>query len=566
MTIKKKMLLFMICPIIVFGLIALGIIVGPVSSQFREDTENSLKSTASAALAAYSQNAGEYFRSSNGDLWKGNYDISRSTELVDKIKDVTGMEITFFYGDERIMTSARDENGNRLLGTKAGTKVADEVLNNGREFFSDNILLGDSVFYGYYIPIEHKGEVIGMVFAGIDKAQKDAMQFRLIVGMMLTVIFILLICIGIAIWFANSVTKALAKGAGTICAIGDGDLSTSVPAEQLEREDELGEMAKSVDALQRILHDILHTLRRQTKELLANSNELGSVAGSTEKAVEKLRNSSETQLEMAEKQQKFAETAKKDMQEMGSSITEVGQQTAALEEHAGSMRQSGRDASKLMKNLATVNNKVNATIKELADHTATAGTTAEAIAKASALIIEIAGQTNLLSLNASIEAARAGEQGRGFAVVADEVRKLAEETESASKEIETIVSELMENTKSSQELMDMTGKVLQEQHESMQQTDAIFDMLLEKTEASSNAIELIAKRMKALEETRNHSLAAVDGMYSIVDENVAAAHAAKAMSGEVTENFTAVDKAAKSLEDIAGKLAESMKFFKEDKK
>lgn len=254
------------------------------------------------------------------------------------------------------------------------------------------------------------------------------------------------------------------------------------------------------------------------------------------------------------------------MQEMGSSITEVGQQTEALEKHAGSMRQSGRDASKLMKNLATVNNKVNATIKELADHTATAGTTAEAIAKASALIIEIAGQTNLLSLNASIEAARAGEQGRGFAVVADEVRKLAEETESASKEIETIVSELMENTKSSQELMDMTGKVLKEQHESMQQTDAIFDMLLEKTEASSNAIELIAKRMKALEETRNHSLAAVDGMYNIVDENVAAAHAAKAMSGEVTENFTAVDKAAKSLEDIAGKLAESMKFFKEDKK
>ena len=566
MTIKKKMLLFMICPIIVFGLIALGIIVGPVSNQFREDTENSLKSTASAALAAYSQNAGEYFRSSNGDLWKGNYDISRSTELVDKIKDVTGMEITFFYGDERIMTSARDENGNRLLGTKVGTKVADEVLNNGREFFSDNILLGDTVFYGYYIPIEHKGEVIGMVFAGIDKAQKDAMQFRLIVGMVLTVIFILLICIGVAIWFANSVTKALAKGAGTICAIGDGDLSTSVPAEQLEREDELGEMAKSVDSLQHILHDILHTLRRQTKELLANSNELGSVAGSTEKAVEKLRNSSETQLEMAEKQQKFAETAKKDMQEMGSSITEVGQQTTALEEHAGSMRQSGRDASKLMKNLATVNNKVNATIKELADHTATAGTTAEAIAKASALIIEIAGQTNLLSLNASIEAARAGEQGRGFAVVADEVRKLAEETESASKEIETIVSELMENTKSSQELMDMTGKVLKEQHESMQQTDTIFDMLLEKTEASSNAIELIAKRMKALEETRNHSLAAVDGMYNIVDENVAAAHAAKAMSGEVTENFTAVDKAAKSLENIAGKLAESMKFFKEDKK
>lgn len=140
-----------------------------------DQIEEALKGTAAATLAAYDQNTGDYIQTSNGDIWKGSYNISKSESLVDRIKKNTDMDVTFFYGNERIMTSAADSDGNRILGSPAGDVIITKVLQNGEEYFSENVSLEGNINYGYYMPVYQNGsdsEIIGMVFVGTDKAQK----------------------------------------------------------------------------------------------------------------------------------------------------------------------------------------------------------------------------------------------------------------------------------------------------------------------------------------------------------------------------------------------------------
>ena len=98
-------------PVVLLGLLSIFFMLTTVRSSMMEEIEEGLKGTAAATLAAYDQNTGDYMESSNGDIWKGSYNISHSESLVDRIKDNTGMDVTFFYGDRRIMTSALDSNG-----------------------------------------------------------------------------------------------------------------------------------------------------------------------------------------------------------------------------------------------------------------------------------------------------------------------------------------------------------------------------------------------------------------------------------------------------------------------
>jgi len=142
-------------------------------------------------------------------------------------------------------------------------------------------------------------------------------------------------------------------------------------------------------------------------------------------------------------------------------------------------------------------NHLSGHIENASKHIDQLKTDSEQINAITDVISSIAGQTNLLALNAAIEAARAGEHGRGFAVVADEVRTLAERTSKSTKEVRDIVTQIQHST-------DEAYKVMHEGRESAQSTLALYhqaniqldqinqsiDAINTKSEQAHNAINL----------------------------------------------------------------------------
>ena len=84
MNLKKKILAITIGPVLILGIITILFTVTMVKNSMMDEIKDALKGTAAATLAAYDQNTGDYLETSNGDIWKGSYNISKSENLVDR--------------------------------------------------------------------------------------------------------------------------------------------------------------------------------------------------------------------------------------------------------------------------------------------------------------------------------------------------------------------------------------------------------------------------------------------------------------------------------------------------
>ncbi len=149
------------------------------------------------------------------------------------------------------------------------------------------------------------------------------------------------------------------------------------------------------------------------------------------------------------------------MEEMSASATEVANHTESATEHAKDSALQVGEALPVVEGAESSMTSLSSSVQNAAEEIETLVKENDRIRKVLGIITDIAEQTNLLALNATIEAARAGEQGRGFAVVADEVRALAQRTEKATGEIEEVIQKLRARADDAREMM-VQGRSLSE--------------------------------------------------------------------------------------------------------
>ena len=552
-------------PVVLLGLLSIFFMLTTVRSSMMEEIEEGLKGTAAATLAAYDQNTGDYMESSNGDIWKGSYNISRSESLVDRIRDNTGMDVTFFYGDRRIMTSAVDSNGDRILNSPAGDRIVEKVLQNGEEYFSSAVSLDGVMNYGYFMPVYQNGsddEIIGMVFVGTDKENKDAVVNGIIFGIGAAVCVAMILCIGVGLKLATSISRNIKKSIGIMGKVAEGDLTVWVDDKMLKRKDEIGDLSRVTVKLKDTLKGILKGISQNSESLLEASRALGNAADTTNGTMNEVQNAVSQVVANSTEQSKNSESTSENMRIMGEHITETSTEVDTLNQNAASMQKSSKKTADTLAQLCHINEEVERIIGEVKEQTDRTNASIQKINAAMEFITSIAEETNLLSLNASIEAARAGESGRGFAVVADQIKKLAEQSNQSGHEIEETTRELMEDSAREMEIMQRMQEIITEQSGSMQETRANVSEVLKEIEASMQSILQIRESTGRLAESRGEVMEAVEQLSQIAHDNVDSTQQTYTETQEVLDTFRQVYDSAEQLKKIADELAESMQYFK----
>ena len=552
-------------PVVLLGLLSIFFMLTTVRSSMMDEIEEGLKGTAAATLAAYDQNTGDYMESSNGDIWKGSYNISRSESLVDRIRDNTGMDVTFFYGDRRIMTSALDSNGDRILNSPAGDRIVEKVLQNGEEYFSSAVSLDGVMNYGYFMPVYQNGsddEIIGMVFVGTDKENKDAVVNGIIFGIGAAVCVAMILCIGVGLKLATSISHNIKKSISIMGKVAEGDLTVWVDDKMLKRKDEIGDLSRVTVKLKDTLKGILKGISENSASLLEASRALGNAADTTNGTMNEVQNAVSQVVANSTEQSKNSESTSENMRIMGEHITETSTEVDTLNQNAASMQKSSKKTADTLAQLCHINEEVERIIGEVKEQTDRTNASIQKINAAMEFITSIAEETNLLSLNASIEAARAGESGRGFAVVADQIKKLAEQSNQSGHEIEETTKALMEDSAQEMEIMQRMQEIIIEQSGSMQETRANVSEVLKEIEASMQSILQIRESTGRLAESRGEVMEAVEQLSQIAHDNVDSTQQTYTETQEVLDTFKQVYDSAGQLKKIADELAESMQYFK----
>ncbi len=368
-----------------------------------------------------------------------------------------------------------------------------------------------------------------------------------------------IISAAIGLILATSMGNAIHIMLGKISLASEGDLTVQINS---KRKDELGVLANSFNYMIEHTRLLIQKVETVSKNLSYVASAVEQSSGDFVQSAKGIKESV-TEIEQGTFQQ-ASDTVQclEKMDDLSNVIKTVGNNAQTINEIAektgeaiGQGIASMRELSEKTKSTTEVTEAVIENIQSLEEKS-------HSIGKIIEVINEITSQTNLLSLNASIEASRAGEAGRGFAVVASEIRNLADQSQAFSNQIKAIVEEIEKKTKEVVKTAQKADNIVKTQVTAAEKTTDSFDEMNKQIGELMRQLEEILTNVEQMDETRNTTLESIESISSVSEETASCASNVADNTEKQLQVVQGLENDSKELTGEAEELLGAIKQFK----
>lgn len=428
-------------------------------------------------------------------------------------------------------------------GKKPGTAVVEYDFNGTTKYSAYTILNNENIL----VLTADESEAL----AGITTVTGVAVGISAIVVLLAIIICFIL---------GRRLMRPLVKVSTIIEEIANGDINADFGMVK-ETNDEIGLIIEKMKELTQSLGNIVGKIRNSSDTMSANSYELNDTSSQTlaanneiSKAVEDVAEGSTGMAASISKINENLLEMSNETKDINESVNEIRNQTVAVQ-----------DSSKIMndkiKSMQNSSQKMDEGISAISKRIETVNTTVDKVSNIVSVIEEISSETNLLSLNASIEAARAGDAGKGFAVVAQEIRVLSDNTNTELENIKQIISSLVEECRY---CVQASGTIVEDNAKQKEEIKAVLDefsALDEQIQKTAEKADKIEELVTAMIELNDDITKSSNSLTDVSAANAAATEEMNANIEELNAMMNGVSEMAGNMNDESDGLKEALSFF-----